>query len=369
MRSIDSHPRALAVALACSLVLGGCAHVETGRSSPSEPVTSAGGPPAAPPDAGAPSPQDAASADVRIEVDATSAPLPPLIVVRPGAPVDRRCPMSIDRPELVVANVGRTRITACDVALEWHRRTRAGLRVDDARTLVDALIRETLLSTRAPMPLPQDADIARELADALIRREASASMEPVDTSDEALARYAEAHRGQFVRDARLHLRAMVFATREEALAGLASLAGGTPLAELALASRDRTLRRDLGDLGLNLIEGAGALPAAVREAALALTSDGARVAEPVEVRTVGRRGGRRGASSSTWWVVERIARLEAANLPEALVRRRVAQRLLRERYRDALRAAEERLRATFAERARAAVATDGLRAMQIGAPR
>lgn len=353
-----------------STLLSACAHVEPTHASPRQFVSThdASAPPFVP---SVEVRVDAGASDVSLTSDAPP-PAPPLITVRPATALDPRCPVAVDRPDLVVARVGRIRITACEVVLEWHRRTRGGLRVDDPRALLDGLVREVMLSTRAPMPLPQDAEIARALADALLRREASAAMEPVDTSDAALSRYAESHRGQFIRDARLHLRALVLPTREAALSSIEALRAGTPLSALAASAADRTVRRDLGDLGMLTAEGAGAVPAGVVTAARSLVRDGEVFPEPVEVSGPtprSRRGRRQGAGASAWWVVERVARSADENLPEAQVRRRVGQRLLRDRYRDALRAADERLRSEVAERARAAIVPEGLSAVRVGAPR
>ncbi|MEZ4364659.1 MAG: hypothetical protein R2939_00015, partial [Kofleriaceae bacterium] len=182
--------------------------------------------------------------------------------------------MPVPQPDLVVARVGRTRVTVCDLALEWRRRTQAGLRVESPARLAEALVRDVLLSTRAPMPLPTDSDLAGTLAEALFRREAVASMPRVDLSDEALARYAEAHRGQFVRDARLHARALALPSREAAAAAIQALREGTPLSALAASSPVSELRRDQGDLGLMRDDDAAGAPAAVADAARSLTRDG-----------------------------------------------------------------------------------------------
>jgi hypothetical protein len=363
-RSLVTAASALVVAAA----LAGCAHAEAPYALPHPTASPVGDVPRAaeplPPEPSpAPSPAlpdgDGGVADVAVV---------PLITVRDAGPLDPRCPVPVENPELVVARVGRTRITACEVMLEWHRRTRAGLRADDPQTLVRGLVREVMLSTRAPMPLPQDAEIARTLADALLRQEAAAAMEPVDTTDRALARYAEAHRGQFVRDARLHVRAVALPTREAALSALAAMRAGEPLAAIAASAPDRTLRRDQGDLGMWTEDPTPAVPPAVVQAARALTRDGELCAEPVQVtRTVpgSRRARRPSRTESAWWVVERIAQSAEENLPEDQVRRRVAQRLLRERYRDALRDADVRLRASVAEPARRAVQDDALRTLRV----
>lgn len=353
-------------ALLVAAALAGCAHAEAPyalpRSTtaapvevPPAPALRVEEPPAMPP----PAAPDGGMAEV---------PQVPLITVRDGGPPDPRCPVPAENPELVVARVGRTRITACEVMLEWHRRTRAGLRADDPEVLVRGLVREVMLSTRAPMPLAQDAEIARTLADALLRQEAAGAMEPVDTTDRALARYAEAHRGQFVRDARLHVRAVSLPTRDAALAALSSLRAGEPLAALAASAPDRTLRRDQGDLGMWTDDPSPAVPPEVVLAARALTRDGEFCAEPVLVtRSVpgSRRARRPSRTESAWWIVERVSQSAEENLPEAQVRRRVAQRLLRERYRDALRDADQRLRASVAEQARRAVQDDALRTLRV----
>ncbi|MEZ4392549.1 MAG: hypothetical protein R3A48_15790 [Polyangiales bacterium] len=130
--------------------------------------------------------------------------------------------MPVPQPDLVVARVGRTRVTVCDLALEWRRRTQAGLRVESPARLAEALVRDVLLSTRAPMPLPTDSDLAGTLAEALFAARPWRRC-PASTSDEALARYAEAHRGQFVRDARLHARALALPSREVAAAAIQAL--------------------------------------------------------------------------------------------------------------------------------------------------
>lgn len=364
------HPPSVvaAGALLVAAALAGCAHAEAPYALPVPPSPTTVDVPRslAPPLAASPVTPEPAVTDP--DGGTADAAVRPLITVRDAGPPDPRCPVPVENPELVVARVGRTRITACEVVLEWHRRTRAGLRADDPEALVRGLIREVMLSTRAPMPLPQDAEIARTLADALLRQEAVGGMGAVDTSDRALARYAEAHRGQFVRDARLHVRAAVFPTRDDALGALAAMRAGEPLAAMASTAADRTLRRDQGDLGMWTDDPSPAVPPEVVQAARALTRDGEFCAEPVLVtRTVSgsRRARRPPRTESAWWVVERIARSAEENLPEEQVRRRVAQRLLRERYRDALRDADLRLRASVADAARRAVNDDALRTLRV----
>lgn len=356
--------RRLHFAMPVCAALIACAHADDLRAV-------AAAPPAPPPSSAPPSaPAEADAAVASAEpVDASAPATPaapaPLLTTRPPVP-DARCPIPIAQPELVVARVGRTRVTACDLALEWRRRTQAGLRVESPERLAQALVRDILMSTRAPMPLPTDSDLAGTLAEALFRSEAAATMPRVDLSDEALSRYAEAHRGQFIRDARLHARALALPTREAAVAAIQALRDGAPLSSLAETSPVSELRRDQGDLGLLRDDSPSGAPAAVTEAARALTRDGEVYPEPIQVQGPAprRRRGSRGAAAR-WWVVERIERVSDEPMPEASIRRRVAQRLLRDRYRDALREAETRLRESVAERARAAVIPRALDAVHL----
>lgn len=357
--------RRLHFAMPVCAALIACAHADDLRAVSAEP-------PAPPPSSerpSAPVEADAAVSTVAAaDASAPVAPQPPapLLTTRPPVP-DARCPLPVAQPDLVVARVGRTRVTACDLALEWRRRTQAGLRVESPARLAQALVRDILMSTRAPMPLPTDSDLAGTLAEALFRSEAAAAMPRVDLSDEALSRYAEAHRGQFIRDARLHARALALPSREAAAAAIQALRDGTPLSSLAETSPVSELRRDQGDLGLLREDDAAGAPAAVADAARSLTRDGEVYPEPVQVQgpTTRRRRRARGAAPARWWVIERIERVSDEPMPEDSIRRRVAQRLLRDRYRDALREAEARLRESVAERARAAVITRALEAVRI----
>lgn len=292
----------------------------------------------------------------------------PLITVRDAAAAEGRCPVPVEHPELEVARIGRVRITACDLALEWHRRTRAGLRADDPRALVDALVDDALRATRAPMPPPTDAEIAQVLADALVHREALARMHSVDTSDAALARHAEEHAEDFVREARVRVRALVLRTREAAAEAIAALRGGTAFVSLLPRSVDPDATRDGGDLGLLPLGGVGGVPRAVVAAAFALGADGEVAAEPiaatVRLPSADRRR-HRARTAEVFYVVQRTERTETAALPEAVIRRRVAQRLLRDRYRHARREAESELRAAVATRAREAVVPAALDAVRL----
>lgn len=343
-----------------------CAHAGDGLAAPVE--TPPPAPPTAPTttavmDAGA-APIADASPPAATDAGAWRGTL---ITVRDAQPPRGRCPVAVEGAEVEVARVGRTRITVCDVALEWHRRTRAGLREDSPRPLVDGLLRDVLLATRAPMPAPTDAEIARTLVDALVHREAVAAMEPVDTSDAALARYADAHVDDFVREPRVHARALVLRTREAAQEAAEALRAGAAFAELLPRSIAPDAQRDHGDLGLLPRRGAQGVPGEVTDAAFALPADGA-VSDPVAAtaRVAGR--GRRPRASQVWYVVQRIERLDAAPLPEDLLRRRIAQRLLRDRYRAARREAEARLRASVAAQAREAVVPRALDAVRVIPP-
>lgn len=343
-----------------------CAHAGDGRAAPAEPpsIPAPIAAPRAPLDAGVDTPDDAGTPT---PVDA-AAWRGALITVREPAAPRGRCPVAVEGADVEVARVGRTRITVCDVALEWHRRTRAGLRADSARALVDALVRDVLLGTRAPMPAPTDAEIARALVDALVHREAVASMDGVDTSDPALARYADAHAEDFVREARVHARALVLRTREAAAEAIAALRAGAPFADLLPRSVDRDAPRDHGDLGLLPRGGAPGVPPEVVAAAFALDADGAVSPEPVaasvRVASADRRR-HRARAAQLWYVVQRVERIEESPIAEDILRRRIAQRMLRDRYRAARREAEARLRDTVAAQARAAIVPAALNAVRL----
>jgi hypothetical protein len=110
------------------------------------------------------------------------------------------------------------------------------------------------------------------------------------------------------------------------------------------------------------------VPAEVVAAAFALDADDAVGDEPIaataQVPASDRRR-HRPRATQVWWVVQRLEALGAAALPEDTVRRRVAQRMLRDRYRAAQRDAETRLRGEFSARAREAVVPAALDALHI----
>lgn len=357
--------RRIQLSCALSLALASCAHADDLRAPavelpprPAPPLTAAA-------DAAEPQLSDAGANAVTAVHDASDV-VAPLLLGRSERP-DQRCAIPLADPELVVARVGRVRITACDLALERQRRTQAGLRADDPRALARAVVRDVLLSTRAPMPLPGDREIAEALSGALVRAEASANMAPVDLSDERLAEYAEGHRALFVRDPRVHARGLALPSREAAIEAIAAIRGGAPLSSMAATATRVELRRDLGDLGLLWSGGSSQIPDAVVAAALALTRDGEVHPEPIPVELgSGRRGRRRGGASRVeWWVVERVDRSGEEPMSDVTIRRRIAQRLIRDRYRDAVRAVEQRLRESVLERARAAVIPRALDAVRV----
>lgn len=283
--------------------------------------------------------------------------------------VDVQCPIALDDPGLVLADVGATAITACDVAIARAQRVRGGVNVDDPAAVLRDLVDEALLATAAAEEAPTlEPAVMRALADALVRDEAMRALEGHRPTEREVERFVSEHPEMAVRDARVHLRQLVFATEAEARAAIAALRAGTAFEELLPRSIDPLATRDQGDLGLLTAEGAtGVLPAVVT-AGFALTGPNAVADDPVSgfVPSQGRR--RRRSAAPRWHVVQLLERVPEERLDPAEVRRRAHDRILRDRYATARAEARRRLGDTWAPRAREAVSAQGLAAVRVRPP-
>ena len=270
-----------------------------------------------------------------------------------------QCPLALDDPGLVLATVGAATITACDVAIVREQRLRAGLGADDTRAMLRALVDDALLAAEAEaMPPRVEPAVARALADALIRDEARSALAERRPTERELDRWLEEHPESRIREARVHLRQLVFATLPEAREAIAALRAGTAFEDLLPRSIDPLAQRDGGDLGLLTSEGAtGVLPGVVT-IGFALTEPFSVADDPVQgavTRGASRgRGGRR-AASSRWHVVQLLERIPEERIEDAAVRQRASDRILRDRYAHARTAARARLGEQFAPQVRGAI--------------
>jgi hypothetical protein len=272
-----------------------------------------------------------------------------------------RCPLAVDDPGLVLATVGDATITACDVAIVREQRLRAGLGADDARAMLRGLVDDALLAAEAEaMPPRVEPAVARALADALIRDEARTALAARRPTERELDRWLEEHPESRMREARVHLRQLVFATLPEAREAIAALRAGAAFEDLLPRSIDPLAQRDGGDLGLLTSEGAtGVLPGVVT-IGFALTEPFAVADDPVQgavTRGASRgRGGRRGrGASSRWHVVQLLERVPEARIDDDAVRQRASDRIVRDRYAHARAATRARLAEQFAPQVRAAI--------------
>lgn len=274
--------------------------------------------------------------------------------------VEVRCPLSIDDPGLVLASAGGATITACDLAIAREHRVRAGLPDEDLRLTLARLVDEALLAAEAPERAPSlEPAEARALADALVRTLATEAVNARRPTDRELDRWVTEHPEGGVREARVHLRQLVFATEAEARAAIRALRAGTPFEELLERSIDPLASRDQGDLGLLTSEGAtGVLPGVVT-IGFALTEPGQVADDPVEgfapSRSSRGRRTRRGASGSRWHVVQLLERIAEVRLDDAAVRARAAERIVRDRYAHERASVRERLATEFSPRVHAAI--------------
>lgn len=276
--------------------------------------------------------------------------------------VEVQCPVAIDDPGLVLATVGDATITACDVAIVREQRLRAGLGADDTRAMLRGLVDDALLAAEAEAMAPRlEPAVARALADALIRDEARSALAERRPTERELDRWLDEHPESRVREARVHLRQLVFASLPEAREAIAALRAGTAFEDLLPRSIDPLAQRDGGDLGLLTGDGAAGVLPGVVTIGFALTEPFSVADDPVQgtvTRGASRgRGGRRGrgAASSRWHVVQLLERIPEERIEDAAVRQRASDRILRDRYAHARSAARARLGEQFAPQVRAAI--------------
>lgn len=276
--------------------------------------------------------------------------------------VDVRCPVAVDDPGLVLATVGDATITACDLVIAREHRARAGLAAEDPRVTLRALVDEALLAAEAPSRAPHiEPAVERALADVLLRAEATEAVNARRPTERELDRWLSEHPESRVRDARVHLRQLVFASEAEAREAIRALRAGTPFEDLLERSIDPLAQRDQGDLGLLTTEGATGVLPAVLTIGFALTEPGQVADDPVEgftrARTPRRRSARRsrGASNERWHVVQLLERIPEERLDDDAVRARAAERILRDRYATERARARDRLSESFSPRVREAI--------------
>jgi hypothetical protein len=285
------------------------------------------------------------------------------------------CPFAMDDPGLVVARVGDTVLTACDVTVARVQRMRAGLSGDDLRAILRELVDDALLAQEAQARGLTSPEAARALVDALIRADARVALAERRPDDDDLARYLRDHPDAAVRDERVHLRHLVLPTEAEARAAIAALRAGASFDELLARSIDPLAARDGGDLGLLTREGATGVSAAVVEAGFAIAADGAVADAPVRgtvtvqpPRPPGRRRRPRARAVDVWHVVQRLERVPESRIPEAELRERAAIRMLRDRYATARAQARATLAAEANQRASTAILEAVLLRMRVRPP-
>ncbi len=276
--------------------------------------------------------------------------------------VEVRCPVAVDDPGLVLATVGDATITACDLVIAREHRARAGLAAEDPRATLRTLVDEALLAAEAPTRAPHiEPAVERTLADALVRAEATEAVNQRRPTERELDRWLNEHPESRVRDARVHLRQLVFGSELEAREAIRALRAGTPFEDLLERSIDPLARRDQGDLGLLTTEGAtGVLPAVVT-VGFALTEAGQVADDPVEGFTRqpssrsrrSRRG--RAPSGARWHVVQLLERIAEEQIDDGAVRARAAERILRDRYATERSRVRERLATELSPRVHGAI--------------
>lgn len=288
--------------------------------------------------------------------------------------VEVRCPIAVDDPGLVLATVGDTAITACDLVIAREHRARAGLTAEDPRVTLRTLVDEALLAMEAPTRAPHiEPAVERALADALLRAEATEAVSARRPTERELDRWLTEHPESRVRDARVHLRQLVFGSELEAREAIRALRAGTAFEELLARSIDPLAERDQGDLGLLTVEGAtGVLPAVVT-VGFALTEPGQVADDPVEGFTRARssrgRGARRGRapSGARWHVVQLLERIAEEQIDDAAVRARASERILRDRYATERARVRERLATELSPRVHDAIDLSAAAAVRVRA--
>lgn len=264
------------------------------------------------------------------------------------------CPLSFVDADVELARVGTVAITACDVALVSLASLREGGAPLTAREALARAVFEAAFAREAEArpALLDDASrdrVDRTLADAVVREAARRAF--VAPSRAEIERYFAAHRADFDREPRVHVRAIAVDSEGRARAVVRELQAGASFEHIA-AERSvlSGARRDEGDLGLATIEGNDLVPRAVAQRAFALAEFGAIDPEPVRVEVQERVGRRRRVRTRVrWFVVQRLERTEAEAATVESAARRIAFRLGSSSWREAL----VRQRAEVLERARA----------------
>lgn len=264
------------------------------------------------------------------------------------------CPLSFADADVELGRVAGAPITACDVALFALSSLREGgaplsAREALARAVIDATFAREWQARTALNDQELRARIERTLADAAVRDAARRRFVGPDRAE--LQRYFDAHRADFDRDARVHVRAIALDSEARARAVIDELRGGAAFERLAEErSTLPSARRDQGDLGLCTREGSDYVPRPLAERAFALSEFAAVDPEPVRVEVtelVGRR--RRPRTRVRWFVLQRLERIEAEPATLESAARRIAFRLSSSGWREALL----RERGALIERARA----------------
>jgi len=163
----------------------------------------------------------------------------------------------------VVAEVGSRRVTLEDLKEELQEERASGTAAALARSVtpagraeaVDRLVARHLMAEAATRDgLAGDPDVKARI-DRVVSRILAAEYErrlirTIETSEDALRAYYEAHRAEFQDPPRVRARHILLATREEAAAVRAEIARGADFAALARErSVDRYSRENGGDLG------------------------------------------------------------------------------------------------------------------------
>jgi hypothetical protein len=279
------------------------------------------------------------------------------------------CPIALEDPGLVLARVGRIRITTCDLAIARVERFRAGLSAEDFSLILHTLVEEALLASEAPDV--REPEVERLLANTLVREEARTAVETHRPAESEITRWLEAHLENSVREERVHIRRLVFATQNEAREAIRLMREGTAFEDLLPRSLDPHVERDWGDLGLVRATGDDIEPALV-VAGFGLTEAGSVAQEPVPLtqivtppRPPGRRHRPRPQRITQWNVVQLIARYPEERIPEATLRARASERIFRDRFATERGEARDRLTQTAAERCRAAIVASALATVRI----
>lgn len=302
------------------------------------------------------------------------------------APADRvevDCPVAVEGAGVVLARVGATSITGCDLAIEWRRRRSAGLRVDDPRALLQGLVDDALRAEMVAAPPPprrgditRDRDVDAELAEALIRREALDALEAERPTDDEVQRYYDRHLDEFTTSERARVRQLLFLDREHAVAAIHALQQGTPFESLLPRSVDPLATRDEGDLGYIVRGGTNeAFPPELIEPAWSLREPGDVLEAPVRVTsrattTVIRRGRAHTSVRRTraWCVLQLVDRAPESITPLEQARTRILHRLTRSDYLTERMAARARWEQQLAPQASQAIRDEGLGLLRLRAP-